>query len=69
MMHPPTTANATGREPTLAPEVTATQPALPQDVADGGTGPNRAAWVALASVALGALAGVGAFRVREVMGA
>lgn len=62
---------ATGREPTLAPEVAHTQPALTQDVADDGGvgGANRAAWVALASVALGALAGVGAFRVRELMGA
>ena len=54
----------------VAPESTATQPAVAQDAPEGsGERVNRTAWVALASVALGALAGVGAFRVRELMGA
>ena len=67
---PSPTEDTSVREPDRAPGATATEPAFAQEgVDDAGAGVNRAAWVALASVALGALAGVGVFRVRELMGA
>ena len=51
-----------------ATATTATEAAPDQDAAsDGGSGANRAAWIALASIALGALGGVGAFRLRELL--
>ena len=50
------------------PAATATEAAPDQGAAsDGGGGANRAAWIALASIALGALGGVGAFRLRELL--
>ena len=70
---PPTPALAVATEappPSDAstPAATATEAAPDQDAAsDGGSGANRAAWVALASIALGALGGVGAFRLRELL--
>ena len=81
----PTEAAPTASPPALAVEVvtrtptpsdagaataTATEPALDERTAgDGGSGVNRAAWIALASIALGALSGVGAFRLRELLSA
>lgn len=70
---PPTPAPAVATEappPSDAstPAATATEAAPDQDAETGGdAGVNRAAWIALASIALGALAGVGAFRLRELL--
>ena len=73
-----TDAPATGRAPeatdaaaaAAASDAEASPPAATatgSERPEGGRGANRAAWVALIVVALGALAGVGAFRLRELL--
>ena len=61
----PATASAT--EAAARPELTPAPTDLVENAAGGAV--NRSAWIALASVALGALAGVGAFRLRELLAA
>ena len=69
----PATTTASGPAPASAtgavarPELTPTEPSLEPEAARSGDGVNRSAWIALASIALGALAGVGAFRLRELL--
>ncbi len=69
----PATTTASGPVPASAtgaaarPELTPTEPSLEPEAARSGDGVNRSAWIALASIALGALAGVGAFRLRELL--
>ena len=69
----PAATTASGPAPTSAtgavarPELTSTEPNLEREAAGSGEGVNRSAWIALASIALGALAGVGAFRLRELL--
>ncbi|MCY3656800.1 MAG: lamin tail domain-containing protein [Chloroflexi bacterium] len=61
----PASGSATGAA--ARPELTPTEPSLEPEAARSGEEVNRSAWIALASIALGALAGVGAFRLRELL--
>ncbi|MCY4615248.1 MAG: hypothetical protein OXC71_02505, partial [Chloroflexi bacterium] len=62
------TTEATAAMDARTPAATPTQ-TVPVRASTGDSGVNRGAWIALVAIGLGALSGVGAFRLRELLGA